>query len=55
MVARVVRLGSPRIKDEGTRIGTVRRPPQPERVNDEFFLPLIQQNVHHKFISDSQE
>ena len=28
MVARVVRLGSPRVKDEGTRIGTVRRPPR---------------------------
>ena len=28
MVVRIVRLGSPRIKDEGTRIGTVRRPPR---------------------------
>lgn len=28
MVVRVVRLGSARIKDEGTRIGTVRRPPR---------------------------
>lgn len=28
MVVRVVRLGSPRAKDEGTRIGTVRRPPR---------------------------
>ena len=28
MVIRVVRLGSPRVKDEGTRIGTVRRPPR---------------------------
>lgn len=28
MVVRVVRLGSPRIKGEGTRIGTVRRPPR---------------------------
>jgi uncharacterized protein YeaO (DUF488 family) len=28
MVVRVVRLGSPRSKDEGTRIGTVRRPPR---------------------------
>jgi uncharacterized protein YeaO (DUF488 family) len=28
MVIRVVRLGSPRIEDEGTRIGTVRRPPR---------------------------
>ncbi len=28
MVVRVVRLGSQRIKDEGTRIGTVRRPPR---------------------------
>ena len=28
MVIRVVRLGSPRAADEGTRIGTVRRPPR---------------------------
>lgn len=28
MSVRVVRLGSPRIKGEGTRIGTVRRPPR---------------------------
>ena len=28
MVIRVVRLGSPRVKDEGTRLGTVRRPPR---------------------------
>lgn len=28
MVARVIRLGSPRLADEGTRIGTVRRPPR---------------------------
>jgi uncharacterized protein YeaO (DUF488 family) len=28
MVVRVVRLGSPRIEDEGIRIGTVRRPPR---------------------------
>ncbi len=28
MAIRVVRLGSPRHKDEGTRIGTVRRPPR---------------------------
>ncbi|MBI2305735.1 MAG: DUF488 family protein [Rhodocyclales bacterium] len=28
MVVRVVRLGSPRIDGEGTRIGTVRRPPR---------------------------
>jgi uncharacterized protein YeaO (DUF488 family) len=28
MVARIVRLGSERIEDEGTRIGTVRRPPR---------------------------
>jgi len=28
MVIRVVRLGSARSKDEGTRIGTVRRPPR---------------------------
>lgn len=28
MVARVVRLGTPRAQDEGLRIGTVRRPPR---------------------------
>ncbi len=28
MALRVVRLGSQRVKDEGTRIGTVRRPPR---------------------------
>lgn len=28
MVVRVVRLGSPRVEDEGPRIGTVRRPPR---------------------------
>lgn len=28
MVLRIVRLGSPRVPDEGTRIGTVRRPPR---------------------------
>ncbi len=28
MVIRVVRLGTPRWRDEGTRIGTVRRPPR---------------------------
>jgi len=28
MVVRVVRLGTPRAKDEGLRIGTVRRPPR---------------------------
>ena len=28
MVLRIVRLGSPRARDEGTRLGTVRRPPR---------------------------
>jgi uncharacterized protein YeaO (DUF488 family) len=28
MTVRVIRLGSPRVKGEGTRIGTVRRPPR---------------------------
>jgi uncharacterized protein YeaO (DUF488 family) len=28
MTVRVIRLGSPRAKNEGTRIGTVRRPPR---------------------------
>ena len=28
MSVRIVRLGTPRVPDEGTRIGTVRRPPR---------------------------
>ena len=28
MAVRVVRLGTPRVKNEGLRIGTVRRPPR---------------------------
>ena len=28
MVLRIVKLGSPRARDEGTRVGTVRRPPR---------------------------
>ena len=28
MAVRIVRLGTPRAADEGTRIGTVRRPPR---------------------------
>jgi uncharacterized protein YeaO (DUF488 family) len=28
MTVRIVRLGSPRLPDEGTRLGTVRRPPR---------------------------
>lgn len=28
MAVRIVRLGSPRVQGEGTRIGTVRRPPR---------------------------
>ena len=28
MTVRVVRLGEPRVRGEGTRIGTVRRPPR---------------------------
>jgi uncharacterized protein YeaO (DUF488 family) len=28
MTVRIVRLGQPRVKDEGTRLGTVRRPPR---------------------------
>ncbi len=31
---RVVRLGSPRAKDEGTRLGTVRRPPRGVKKDD---------------------
>lgn len=34
MTVRVVRLGSPRAKDEGLRIGTVRRPPRGVRKED---------------------
>ena len=34
MAIRVVRLGSPRVKDEGLRIGTVRRPPRGVRKQD---------------------
>ena len=31
MSVRIVRLGSPRAKNEGTRLGTVRRPPRCHR------------------------
>ena len=34
MAVRVVRLGTPRAKDEGLRIGTVRRPPRGVRRDD---------------------
>lgn len=34
MAIRIVRLGSPREKDEGLRIGTVRRPPRGVRKED---------------------
>jgi uncharacterized protein YeaO (DUF488 family) len=34
MAVRIVRLGSPRGKDEGLRIGTVRRPPRGVRKQD---------------------
>ena len=34
MAVRIVRLGSPRTPDEGTRIGTVRRPPRGVRKAD---------------------
>jgi uncharacterized protein YeaO (DUF488 family) len=34
MTMRVVRLGSPRVRDEGLRIGTVRRPPRGVRKQD---------------------
>lgn len=34
MAIRIVRLGSPRVKDEGLRIGTVRRPPRGVRKED---------------------
>ncbi|HYC45402.1 MAG TPA: DUF488 family protein [Burkholderiales bacterium] len=34
MAVRIVRLGSPRAKDEGLRIGTVRRPPRGVRKSD---------------------
>ena len=34
MSARIVRLGSDRVRDEGTRLGTVRRPPRGVRKQD---------------------
>lgn len=34
MAIRIVRLGTPRLKDEGFRIGTVRRPPRGVRKTD---------------------
>ena len=34
MAVRIVRLGTPRAKDEGLRIGTVRRPPRAVRKED---------------------
>ena len=34
MSVRVVRLGTPRARDEGVRIGTVRRPPRGVRKED---------------------
>ena len=34
MTVRIVRLGSPREKNEGLRIGTVRRPPRGVRKED---------------------
>jgi uncharacterized protein YeaO (DUF488 family) len=34
MAIRVVRLGTPRVNDEGLRIGTVRRPPRAVRKED---------------------
>jgi uncharacterized protein YeaO (DUF488 family) len=34
MAIRIIRLGSPRAKDEGLRIGTVRRPPRGVRKED---------------------
>ena len=34
MTIRIIRLGSPRVKNEGLRIGTVRRPPRSVRKQD---------------------
>ena len=34
MAIRIIRLGSPRVTDEGLRIGTVRRPPRGVRKDD---------------------
>ena len=34
MTVRIVRLGQPRVKNEGTRLGTVRRPPRGVRKQD---------------------
>ena len=48
MAIRVVRLGTPRTKDEGPRLGTVRRPPRGVRKADfarrgyyDQWLPLL--------------
>lgn len=48
MSVRIVRLGSPRAKDEGLRLGTVRRPPRGVRKRDfarldyyDVWLPLL--------------
>lgn len=48
MSVRIVRLGSPRSDDEGTRIGTVRRPPRGVRKEDfgrldyyDVWLPML--------------
>ena len=48
MALRVVRLGTPRAKDEGLRLGTVRRPPRGVKKSDfakrnfyDIWLPLL--------------
>ena len=48
MAIRIVRLGTPRVKDEGPRLGTVRRPPRGVRREDyasrdyyDQWLPLL--------------
>src|SRR5215813_3365179 len=62
MAMRVVRLGSPRIRGEGLRLGTVRRPPRGVRKSEyatrnfyDVWLPelspsprLVQQALHAK-------
>ena len=48
MAVRIVRLGTPRARDEGPRLGTVRRPPRGVRKDDyakrdyyDLWLPLL--------------
>jgi len=53
MAIRVVRLGAPRAKDEGIRVGTVRRPPRGVRKEDYARLDFY--DVWLPQLSPSQE